>query len=183
MSQQFWDVSKGCTCLNIFWSPPPRIWTFIVQLHALKSSSQTRFSPFYNHASRQLPAYHRPCQPTHYIYERRSFCSNIEKSGHASPLSPSPPVSPSLSPNLIKQNNEQWRLLLSKSYWTIFHLSCPGVCKNLTKPCVHCFADPSPSHSSLIRQGSEKVILLSFCSYLISMYVYSTYFLLYYYRT
>ena len=40
------------------------------------------------------------------------------------PLSPSPPVSPSLSPNLIKQNNEQWRLLLSKSYWTIFHLSC-----------------------------------------------------------
>ena len=87
------------------------------------------------------------------------------------PLSPSPPVSPSLSPNLIKQNNEQWRLLLSKSYWTIFHLSCPGVCKNLTKPFVHCFADPSPSHSSLIRQGSEKVILLSFCSYLISMFV------------
>ena len=41
------------------------------------------------------------------------------------PPSPSPPVSPSLSPNLIKQNNEQWRLLLSKSYWTIFHLSCP----------------------------------------------------------
>ena len=91
MSQQFWDVSKGCTCLNIFWSPPPRIWTFIVQLHALKSSSQTRFSPFYNHASRQLPAYHRPCQPTHYIYERRSFCSNIEKSGHASPPLPLPP--------------------------------------------------------------------------------------------
>ena len=85
------------------------------------------------------------------------------------PLSPSPPVIPSLSPNLIKQNNEQWRLLLSKSYWTIFHLSSvhpgPGVGKNLTKPFVYCFADPSPSNSSLIltppgfRKGHTFIIL------------------------
>ena len=175
MSQQFWDVSKGCTCLNIFWSPPPRIWTFIVQLHALKSSSQTRFSPFYNHASRQLPAYHRPCQPTHYIYERRSFCSNIEKSGHASP----PPLPPHLLAHLYLPTWSNRTMNSGGSFW-VNHIGQfftspvypgPGVGKNLTKPCVHCFADPSPSHSSLIRQGSEKVILLSFCSYLISMFV------------